>query len=87
MNKSVKILVVESLYFRLPDDFNGTKDDAFKLMAEYWANRAGREEIYPSHKEVSTWDRFVNLWPHDEQKISAAVGVGIAENGEFKYID
>lgn len=71
-HSDMTILQIDKAYFRLPDGFDGTVEDAVVLFAEYFASHKGNTKQY---KDGNDWDRFIDLWPHDESKFCGAIGV------------
>ena len=53
MNMKMKVLVIDALFFRLPDDFEGGLSDALRAMADYHddpVTLAGQEREVESDK-------------------------------------
>ena len=50
----MKVLVLHTAHFRLPDDFEGTLSDALRLLADYHDDKTGtpQRDLRPLENEV-----------------------------------
>ncbi len=88
---NIKFLQVNSLYFRLPDNFNGTTQEAFKLLAKHFAD-CTLDEPEESEKDLNTldkecWDSFKDYYPHDEFKVVGSFGITELKDGKYIILD
>lgn len=84
MSVPYKILQLKDCYFRLPDNFNGTKEEAMTLFVEYFCRT--KENAIKHEGEVDNWENFKSLWPHDKFKYSGATNAISLVNKEWEVI-
>lgn len=85
--KSDKVLMF-GVVFNLPDDFQGTKDDAIELMMEYYRTHPNLPVPERVDGEKASWDikqRAKTLWADDKGKLSAVVQVGVYNKETHKW--
>lgn len=82
MAKSMAVLDISSAFFRLPEGFEGTVEDAVLLFAKYFVEHksnstrfttANAEDANTSRQNC--WERFTDSYPHDDVKFCGAIGV------------
>lgn len=61
MNEVKKILDIDCLYFHLPDDFEGTLPEAFRMLADYLEKPTPnlKKKNEPKLCEHNIWDQFL----------------------------
>ena len=82
---NLTILTIGESYFKLPDDFNGSKFDAILLLAQYLydhQNSAGEVGI-----ATNTWEAFKNLHPWEEKKTTIACGLQHWDGDSWEFVD
>lgn len=89
---NIKFLQIDSLYFRLPDDFEGNIIDAFVMLGMYIHNNydienheIGFAEEQLDREELSKkiWNKFIDKYPHDEGKCTGSFGITEMKDGEY----
>lgn len=80
--EGMKMLYIREAYFKLPDDFVGSKDDALALFAEYSKTHRDRTIEYDV-EETDPYTAFIDLWPFDERKASAQMAIEVIKNGAW----
>lgn len=85
--KDFKMLYIQEGYFRLPDDFTGTKYDAMKLLSDYLPLHSGNAKVYDC-EERTVWQAFANNYPHDKEKWAGSFAIAIYnDDNEREYLD
>lgn len=87
--RSKKNLCCGMLMFNLPDDFNGSKADALRLVADYMDETEGKQKNAGNILGTQTYDELIdmithNLFDNKDTKLNT-IGLHI---GEFEdYIE
>lgn len=85
--KSKKCLCCGMLMFNLPDDFNGSKADALRLVADYMDETEGKQKTCGNISGTQTYDELTNMITHDlfnnEDIKLKSIGLHIGEFGGY----